>query len=406
MFAWQQAAATILQGLVSAQDPQAGASLVGSLVYLQQAIIAQSASVQVCALTSTVTANSGNSGAGSVWVGLTRGDGLSLQNTIAETGILVIASDSFTGGATLGQEPWQWQGAPNVSSLGTGAPVGAWDWDALQASGSALSGNCIAANQYAVQTGNLLTNGDFALWPVALADPTNWHLVTGAWGTDAQRSTTVLGGVFSVEFLPTATLTTLTQQFGTASTTTGATAGTTATLAPYTGYAENLWLKAAGVITGGVLSVSLVNSSGAVINDQQGNPNTTTIALTGASTNWVPHSLPFRLPINPPSVVRLQIEMSTALAGAGLILDWVAMCEPPTAIYPAGPNLAVFSSPASPFVAVPNPDGWTVALTNDRGGSTFGATWQTLLNRLFGNPNFIAATSGSPTIADTLITGA
>lgn len=408
MSAWTSAVNTVLIQLVAAQDPAYGTSLQAAVSYLYQAMLASGDTVLQYTLTSTVTADVGNVGIGSVFVTLIRGDGYSLQNTIPENATLLITADSYTGGATRGQEPWQYTGAPNVSSLGTGVGVGLWDWDNPQGSGASASGNCISASQYATGNGNILTNGDAANWTgSAPAVLNNWNLEIGTWGTSIIREAVqFLSSPYSIKFNTGATLNSLTQQFSTTASS-GATAGTTVPIQPYLGYAFNLWLKAAGVVSGGVMTVSLVDSSGTVILDQKGTANSTTIALTGAPTSWTPHLIAFRTPVILPAdgIVRLKVKITTALAGAALYMDDIAMCQP-TNLYVGGPSIAVFSDASAPFEAVPEPDGWTIGLTNDYGGSTYHSSFQTLANRLWQIPGLILPYDPSPTISDTLITGA
>jgi hypothetical protein len=404
MGSWVNAAQIILQNLVTADNPTYGTSLPLALFYLNQQMQAQGASVQSCTVTEATLADPANVGNGNLVVVLTRADGLLFQNVVAEPTTLAITADSYTGGATRGQEPWAFAGKPNVSSLNTGVRVGLWDWDWPQGSGVTTTGACVAANAYSQSNGNLLTNGDWLTWTGSPAAPNNWNLVVGTWGTSIQQeSVNILGGTYSVRFNAGATLNELTQQFS-SSTTTGASAGTGAAAPPYTTITANLWLKAAGVISGGVMTVKLVDGSGTTINDQAGTPNSTTIALTAHSTSWVAHEVTFRLPIILPSAVRLDIKITTALAGANLYMDWVAAAVP-TNLYPGGPNVTLYSNPAAPFEAAPDPDAYTLTFTNNRGGATYGATWQTLISRLFQTPGLILPYSGAPTILDTLITG-
>jgi len=404
MGVWTQAVGNILQGLVVAQDPAYGASLSSALFYLNQAMIAQAATVKECVIGSTVTPDSGNVGGGTVVVTLVRYDGLIFQNTVAEVSTLLITADSYTGSATAGSEPWQWNGAPNVSSYGTGTPVGTWDFDFPQGSGQSASGVAISASVDGSQTANMTTNGDFEDWSVALSGPSYWYLETGTWGTSIERSGTALGGTYSVQFNAGATLNALTQQFD-SSDATGATAGTVATITAFTPYLVNLWTKATGVISGGVLTVSLVDSTGTVLQNQAGVNQSQTLALTGLSTSWVARSFAFQTPVVLPSngIVRLKIKVTTALAGANLLVDDVCVCQP-TSLYPGGPSIAVFSNPATPFEARPDPDGFTLTFTNDRGGATYGATFQCLISRLFQTPGLILPYDASPTISDSLIT--
>lgn len=404
---WVQASQQILLQMVAAENPAYGTSLSSALSFLYNEMVAQSETVEECTITDATVADPTNVGSGSIFVTTTRGDGVSLQNTVAEESTLLITADSYTGGSTVGQEPWRWSGAPNVSSLATGIGVGLWDWDWPQGSGASASGNAIKASSYNNTAANYLTNGDFATWTGSPAEASYWNLETGTWGTSIeQNSTDQLGGDYCVQFNLGATLNCLEQQFDT-TTVTGVGAGTPAALTAYRGYAVNLFLRAAGVISGGVLTVSLVDSTGTTINDQSGNPQDQTLALTGLSTSWTGYPFPLRLPVVLPAdgIVRLRIKITTALAGANLLMDEVAFCQP-TSLYRGGPSIAVFSNPAAPFEAAPDPDGWTITFTNDRASALYGATWQTFINRLFQAPDLILPYDSPGTILDTLITGA
>lgn len=408
MSAWTQAAQQILMKMVAAENPAYGVSLPASLSFLLSEMVAQAATVKKCTIgVPTVVADAANVGSGSLFITTTRGDGLSLQNIMAEETVLLLTSDSYTGGATRGQEPWQWSGAPNVSSLTTGQGVSLWDWDWPQGSGFSASGRCIAANSYANVSGNYLTNGDFATWTGGTPALSYWNLLTGAWGTDAARDgTNQLGGTYCVKFLPTATLTCLEQQFN-STTVTGVGAGTPAALTPFNGYALNLWLKGSAALTG-ILTVAFVDSAGTTLNDQSGSPASATLNLNTVTTSYAGYNFALRLPVVLPAdgIVRLRIKITTALSGGNLFMDEVAFCRP-TNLYPGGANLAMFSNPAAPFEAIPDPDGFTITFSNDRAGASFGATWQTLLNRLYQAPGLIVPyTTGVPTILDSLITNA
>lgn len=407
MSSWQQAAQTILTSMVAAQSPPDGQTVQSSLAYLISAMTAGAQSVATCTTGASNVADSDNVGTGVCVVTTYRPDGLTQQNVIAEEARVTVTADSYTGGATAGQEPWQWQGSPNQSSLGTGAFVGLWDWDWPQGSGSVTAGQSISATQDATSNGNLLTNGDFETWtgsaPAVLDD---WFLQTGTWGTSIARDASVfLGGLYSVKFNTAGSvLNALTQQFSSSITDgTDATAGTTAVIPPLSVLVLNYWVKAAGVVSGGVLTLQLVDSTNTVINDTQGNANTATLTLSTLTTSWVAHQVVFRTPAVLPTIVRLRIKVTTALAGAAFYMDDVCLCVP-TLTYTAGPYVSVFSNPATPFEATPINDGFTVTVTNNRAGASYGATFQTLFARLFQQPATLIPYGGSPTQLDTLIT--
>lgn len=405
---WATTAQTILQAMVTEENPSYGTSLGSTLLYVDEQMQEQTSTVKECILTSGIVANPLNVGTPAVYVSLIREDGLTFQNTIAELGTLTFTDDSYTGTATVNLEPWQWAGAPNISSLGTGTPVGVWDWDWPQGSQSTVTGSNIDGAQEATASGNYLTNGAFESWTgTSPAVLDSWYLSGGAWGTDLRRTVSTTAGIdggYCVEFIAgTATTEYLSQQFDSNETTgTDPTAGTTAALTPFKTYVFNVWLKADGVISAGVLTISLRDSSGTVINDRQGTANSTTIALAAHSTSWVAHQVEFRLPVQTPSVVRIRIAMTTALAGANLYMDYAAFAQP-TQLYSGGPLAISFANPAAPVEAGPNPDSWDITFTNDRGGATYGLTWQNVINRLFRTPTLILPYAAIPTIDDGLI---
>lgn len=404
---WVVAATNILQGFVLADNPGYGGTVDAALEYVREQFVSQSASVAECTISATVTADTLNDGTPLVVCNVVRGDGVRLQNLVPELTTLIVTNDSYTGTATRGQENWQWVGAPNISSRGTGVAVGVYDFDWPQGSGASVAGNFVSAAQDASSGGNLLTNGDFETWTgSAPAVLDNWYLQTGTWGTSIQRSgaTDGIDGGYCVQFNTGATLNTLEQQFDSAETDgTQSDAGTSAACPNYSALNVALWTKASGVISGGVLTVSLVDGSGTVIADQAGTNNTATLALTGLSTSWVGRSFPFRLPVKlPTSGVKLRIGITTALAGANLLMDYVAAAVP-TALYTGGASIVAFSNPSDPVVAAPDPDAWSVTLANNFAGASYGATFQLLIYRLFQNATTILPYSGSPTIADSLI---
>lgn len=410
-FTWANTARIILQATVTADNPSFGTSLGSSLLYLLEQFQNQSATVKECTITTAFVADALNVGTPCIYISKTRYDGLIFQNTIAEVGAFVFTDDSYTGSATRNQEPWQYTGAPNISSLGTGIAVGLWDWDYPQGSGVYVTGNNIDGAQNATTTGNYLTNSDFEDWTgssPAVLD--NWYLTGGTWGTDIRRSVSATAGIdggYAVEFIAgTGTTETLSQQFNSTETDgTDPTAGTEAALTAFKTYIFNVWLKAAGVISSGTLRISLVDSTGTLIQDQAGNTQTHNIALAAYSTSWTANALEFRLPKILPAdgIVRLQIRMSNVLVGANLFMDYAAFAQP-TPLYTGGPTAISFANPADPVEAGPNPDGWTFTFTNNRGGAEFGWTWQNTVNRLFRSADLILPYAAVPTISDGLIT--
>lgn len=406
MGVWQTAAQAIVLGLVSAQSPVDGQQLGTALAYVRQAMLDQSKTVQECTITGAgeVTPGGANVGDGVLVVTVTRADGLIQQNVVQELTQFTVTADSYTGGATAGQERWQWAGQPNVSTYGTGTGVGVWDFDWPAGSGAVVTGQAVSADQDAATNGNLTTNGNAESWAgtgPAVLD--NWALPVGTWGTTIAQSSTSHGGTYSVQFVAGATLNALTQQFGSSvSDGTDPTAGTPVSPAPLASYGVNLWLRTvSGTASAGVLTVELVDGSGTVIQDAAGNNNSYTVNLTTLTTTWAAFPGTFRTPAVLPAVVRLRVRVSTGLTGADVLLDDVCFARY-APLYLGGPSAVLYSG-STPFETG---DEWAPVFTNDRGGASFGATWQTLVLRLFQTPGLLLPYSGSPNIADSLITGA
>jgi hypothetical protein len=343
-------------------------------------------SVDQCTVSASAAALSSNVGDGVVVLSTKRGDGLVQENLFAEVLRLAVTRDSFTGGATTGREPVQLTGQPQTAGL--------WDHNYPTGSSASASASAVSASQDASTSGNLLTNGDAESWT---SDPTpelnNW-VMSGVWGTDMERSSTPYQGVYSLALLE-GTTANIYQQFGAAG-------GTTATPVALTAYAVNFFAReVAGTVSGGILTVELVDDLGVVINDEQGVANSFTLTLSSLSTSWAAANGVFRIPEEPPDVMRLRFRVSTALAGDDVLIDSVCLARL-TPAYAGGFSLAVFSG-TTPFVVG---DGWDVTAANNRSGENYLGTFQALFDRLFGmrGLNLLLPSSGTPTQPDTKIT--
>ncbi len=384
----QQLAANTIIDMVEADQPAAARTIDDALREVRRQMIAASATVKACTVSATVAALGTPSGSGVFVTSTKRGDGLVQENMFAETGRLVCVSDSYSGGATAGRESFRYVGE---SSLGSQQ----FNYDWPQGSDAQVSLNAVSADQDASTSGNLLTNGDFEGWTGATPALDNW-VTSQTWGTDlARNSSSPFRGTYDLKLIAgTGTNTAITQTFDDST-------GTNAELRPLTSYAVNMWMKRSGSVSGGVLTVELIDGSGSVINDQQGAANSFTKTLSTLTTSYAAVNGVFRLPQVLPAVVKLRLRLSTALTGADVLLDDVCM-TPLVSAYLGGPGLSIFSG-LTPFVLS---DTWTVAQTNNRGGATYLATFQALFDRLFDMraKGILLPSDASPTIADTLIT--
>jgi hypothetical protein len=386
----QQLASDTIIGMVNADNPAAARSLADALAEVRRQMLAGTVTVQSATVGATATADSGNTGTGVAILTTKRGDGLTLELLIAENALLTVSADSYSGGQVAGREPLAFVGEGDG-----GLSPSHYQWPA--GSGATQSVQAVSADTDASTASNLLTNGDLEDWTGATPALDQFTLSGGTWGTDlARNSTTPFRGTYDLRFIAgTAATPSLTQEFG------DATDGTAVEMAPLTSYIFNCWMKRAGVVSAGVLTVDLVDGSNTVINDEQGTANSFTKTLSTLGTTFGSVSGTFRLPANPPAVVKLRIRISTALAGADVYMDDLCLA-PVTTLYSGGPGLVVFSG-ATPFVTG---DFFTVATTNDRGGASYLATFQSLFDRLFDmrGAGVLLPSSGSPSVNDSLIT--
>ncbi len=347
---------------------------------------AQGKTVKENIITCTATVLPNGTGDGVIIVSTLRSDGIVQENTVDETLRITCTTDSYSGTATAGQEQFTLVGSPVIGSV--------WDYDYPTGSAANVGINAISCSVDATAGNNLLTNSDFEDWTGVTPALSDWTLEVGTWGTSIQQSTDEYEGDFAVRFNAGATLNALYQEFD-------STTGTEGTVSSLSTYAVNFWIKRDGVVTTGVLTVELVDDTGTVITDDAAVANSYTITLSGLTTSYAASNRVFRLPKNPPDVIRIRFRISTVLAGANVLIDGLAFAEM-TPMYTGGPVFTVFSG-VVPFVGG---DGWGIVNTNDYGGSTFCATFQTGFQRLFDmrSMGMLLPSATSPNISNTLIT--
>jgi len=316
-----------------------------------------------------------------------RPDGTISQTLFAETLTIKATNDSLHT-ATARQEPFSITGGATAPDV----------WSHLWPAGSGANTSISLADAQLDNSGStLLVNGDFEVTTTA-SNFDNWTLGVGAAGTNILSGGS--GNAYtlsnSLEIVGDgSTLTSLTQTFNTATSTTVGAGGTPAKLAPQSQLALNCWIKVSATPAAGVLEFSLVDGSGTTVNDDAGNANLFTKSLTAVSTSWVNVNGVFRTPSVMPSTIKLKVRLSTALsAGTNLFLDDLALAKM-TLLYNGGPYIAGFASNTNPVQG----DTWTAATTNTMGVL---AMW---LERFFSlrDKGLQFPYSGSPTVADSLV---
>lgn len=333
----------------------------------------------------TVTANSGNTGNGTVLVGAKTKTGLALENTFAETVTASCTQDAQSGGATAGQEAIQFRCQPQSAGNQLNFP-----WPG--GSGGAATATSISPG--ASQAGgaqNWLRNSNFETWTVSNI-PDGWHVTVGTAGTQVLKSTTAgtfYDGVASLALVGDgSTLTALEQQFG---------VDTSVKMIPLDQLAWNLYVRVSSVPAAGVLEVALVDGTGTVIQDMQGANNVATLSLPGITTTFAPFGGFFRTPRVLPAAAYLRVRLSTALSsGSTVFIDHLALAEP-TQLYQGGLYVAPFSASTGLIFG----DGYSIAVTNSRAGQI-----QTAFEQFAGmraKSLLLPSTTGTPTILNSVI---
>jgi hypothetical protein len=313
-------------------------------------------------------------------------DGLVLENSFQENLLITCTQDSYTGGATAGNETLSATGTGSANFFDFNFPLGS----NAQASLTAINGNSNNSG------GNVLTNSGYETW--AGNTPSNYGISAGAFGTQIfQENSIVYDGTAALRLLGDgSTLTTWYQQFGTS-------AGTLGTLSPVTQYSFNVWMRRDGIAPGaGQLVVELVDQNGNQILDNNSVANAFTINLTGLTTNYASYTGVFRTPTILPTSQFLRYRLSTPLTNARSVYMDKASLGLMTQVYVSGPSLAVHAGSNNLVLN----DFANCAVTNSRGAGGTLNTFQTLLARLFPivyTNELLFPSSITPTISDGLI---
>jgi hypothetical protein len=165
-----------------------------------------------------------------------------------------------------------------------------------------------------------------------------------------------------------------------------------------------VWVRMSTTPAAGALTVDLHDGTNP-INDEAGNANSGSIALTGVSTTWLPFTFSFRLPDPLPATIKLRIFQGTAITNThNAYVDDVALAVMRQPTDDARTPFLQFFDGTVPFSVDDNAaDGtgtFKIAVTNDRAG-----LWQQLFDRLFNMTGLglQLPISGSTTISDSLI---
>lgn len=315
-------------------------------------------------------------------------DGRVLENAFSEDLLFTCTQDSYTGGATEGNETF------SVTGVGTQDDYFAFNWPL----GSNCSLNISAIDGNSDNTsGNILTNSGFEDWTDNVPD--NWTLVLGTAGTNINQENSInYQGDSSCRITGDAsgTLTQIKQAFNLST-------GTSGDLASITQYSFCIFLRRDGNISSsGQLTIDLANSGDVILNDENGVANSFTIDLTTLTTEYASYTGIFRTPIVLPSQSYIRIRLSQAYDDSySFYLDFASLGIM-TQCYTSGPFVALHAG-SEPFV---EGDYAYTEITNARGSGGTLITWQTMFANLFPivyTQEIILPSSNTPTISDSLI---
>lgn len=344
-------------------------------------LVANAQTVEKPVVSATATAGSSNTGNGVAVVSVKNGYGVQKDYIYDENIIVLCSSDSHTGGATAGSEPFSITGEAALDNM----------LSYLWPTGSGAESTVDATDGELDNDGNVQTNSSFEDFTANLPD--QWTLIAGVAGT------TILNGGSGQAFVGTgclafvgdsASFPTIDQLYDDAG------VGTEGALLPNTLYAVNVWVKASVVPAAGVVKIRLVNSAGTVITDDAGGSNDMTITVSGITTGYVAHSATFITPKILPVGYKLRIITTTAITtGSTLYIDDLAVV-PMTECYTGGPSVAVFSG-STDFLLN---DYFTLAAANNYAGA-----FQLVFQQFFdmNSLGLQLPSASSPTISDSLV---
>lgn len=383
------AANTVVE-MVRADFPQPDLSLRSALAELVRQMEAGSETVKRSAVSASVAADPGNVGNVELVASVKLAEGCCATQSLPEDVVAVVTADGQPGGGSLsGRERIAVRGQFAVSPLD-------WSWPA--GSGASISLTAVdAADDARGGAGNWLSNGDFAEWESDSSSgpytPAGWVVAEGTAGVDVDLdSSSGYDEATALLFVGDgSTNATVHQEFGAA-----IGSGSPVEVPPLTQLALCMRIRVPTAATG-VLRAALVDGSGAVLVDEDGNPAAVSVDLSGVGSSYQAVTGTLRTPAVVPATVRFQLRLTTPLqAGRTAWVDEVALARM-TPLYPHGPSFAAFSGDVDAAVG----DRFVASIGND---DTSG--FQAWFDRAFGmrQLRLILPSSTTPTIDDALIT--
>jgi hypothetical protein len=385
----QQLAQNVLTQMVNEDTPQKGGPTVaGCMAELIRQMNVASASVNQPTVSATVASVVATGD--SVVVASVIGPGGIQRDYIFAEVINVLCTQSSIG--TSGYvDTYSVQGNPAASG-----PLN-WDWPTQN--GSSFNGSgastSVSSCDAKVVSPQLLTN-PFQTFVAIPNTPDGWTYFIGVAGTDFFAAGSV-ASYFGTNAL---------QITGTGSALLDEARQPLTSLLPSTVYAINFWIKASGAIAAGVIEADLYDTVGnATLTDASSTACAVSVGHGSITTSYTSVTgfvrTPAVLPNNGAGIV-FRIKVTTAITnGVSVYID-LPCIQPATQIYVGGPFMAIFAGKTRAALN----DKYTITTANSALTDNTTLGFQKTLLQLFSPPAYALQfpSSGSPTIADSLIT--
>jgi hypothetical protein len=307
---------------VHRESPLAQQTLSAALTELIKLMKADSETVNRPTISATLTPYGSNYGDGTFVTAMVNGKGDPLDLVMDETINLKCTTDVGAGGTEY-REVYTVTGEPTLSST-----------DYLWPGGSGATGTITLFD--AGTQNDLISNGGFDTWTNSAAAPdSSWTAVTGTFGTNLTRSSSVKRGTYSLALTSDAsTLLAVKQQLS------------TSIVKPNQVICFNAWMKSSASDATGIVTIKLVDGAGATLTNDAGTSQAYTREMDGQiGTSFTNITTTFQTPkVLPSTGVFLQIGYTTSPANAVVLTVDLVGLKVGTALYSGGPVTAGFSN--------------------------------------------------------------
>lgn len=355
-------------------------------------MVVSSDTVKANTVSASVAAASTNTGNATCIASVVGPDGKNREYVLPEVIEVKVTQDAQGGGITAGSEQLSVRGEVKApSALDYTWPDGSEANSSLTMIDAEVDG---AGSES--ESSNMLVNGHFDDFTANAPD--DWTILVGAAATDIleESSTVYRSGGKALEFIGTGG---------------GPLSSIAQTLNPWQGdssnanclkpssvLAVNVYMRKSAGLVAGVVEISLVNGSNAIITNDAGTELKKQVAFGTLTTSFAAYNEFFQLPKVLPSTIKLRVRASTALtSGESVFIDDLCLVKAKEA-YTGGPYIAIFRASTESILN----DQWNVTVANNQGGLI-----QSGFDQMFGmrelGMQLPSLSNGSHTIAETLV---